>query len=203
MPTEVLTGWGRTAGTAADVVAPADAADLQQLVDVPMPRGMVARGLGRSYGDQAQNAGGRVVLGTGLDRIESIDLATGLIDVDGGVSLDSLMRIFLPLGLFPPVIPGTRFVTVGGAIASDIHGKNHHVDGSFGQHVTGITLHTPARGPIGVAPEAAFSAPWQSSPPIAQRAIGSRCFRTSCIFPLSWAKRGQQSARTSHPIASN
>jgi decaprenylphospho-beta-D-ribofuranose 2-oxidase len=104
-------------------------------------RGVLVRGLGRSYGDAAQNAGGVVVL---LDREQqvSLDAASGTVYVDAGVSLDRLIRELLPRGFFVPVTPGTRFVTVGGAIAADIHGKNHHVEGSFGHHVLEMTLVT-------------------------------------------------------------
>ena len=105
-------------------------------------RGIVARGLGRSYGDNAQNGGGLVVDMTALHQIHSIDRDTHLVDVDGGVNLDQLMRAALPLGLWVPVLPGTRQVTVGGAIACDIHGKNHHSAGSFGNHVRSIDLLT-------------------------------------------------------------
>ena len=105
-------------------------------------RGVIARGLGRSYGDNAQNGGGLVIDMTACNRIHSMDAATGLVDVDGGVNLDQLMRAALPLGLWVPVLPGTRQVTIGGAIACDIHGKNHHSAGSFGSHVVSMELLT-------------------------------------------------------------
>jgi decaprenylphospho-beta-D-ribofuranose 2-oxidase len=112
----------------------------------------VARGLGRSYGDPAQNAGGEVVVTTGLDRILALDVAGGRARVESGVSFDALIRAVLPFGLWPMVTPGTRQVTMGGAIAADIHGKNHHHDGSFANFVDALVVDTPAFGPIPLAP---------------------------------------------------
>jgi len=138
--TRSLTGWGRTAPSTAWVLSEPTVATIQQAVLDAGPRGVIARGLGRAYGDPAQNAGGLVIDMSGLDRIHSIDADSGIVVVDAGVSLDTLMRRALPFGLWVPVLPGTRQVTVGGAVAADIHGKNHHLHGSFGNHVVAMEL---------------------------------------------------------------
>lgn len=137
-----ITGWARTAPTIADVLTTRDVDVIARTVTEAGRRGVIARGLGRSYGDPAQNAGGLVIDMTALDTIHTIDPETAQVDVDAGVSLDALMRAALPHGLWVPVLPGTRQVTVGGAISSDIHGKNHHSAGSFGNHVVSLDLLT-------------------------------------------------------------
>ncbi|TMR21079.1 FAD-binding oxidoreductase [Nonomuraea turkmeniaca] len=140
--TTFLTGWGRTAPTPATLARPGSVEHLSELVAAAEGgRGVVARGLGRSYGDAAQNAGGLVLDCTGLDTW-TFDEAGGLVTASGGVSLHDLMTALVPRGWFVPVSPGTRHVTVGGAIAADVHGKNHHRDSSFGAHVRSLTLVT-------------------------------------------------------------
>lgn len=139
-----LVGWGRTAPTRARLVSSTpDAlpALLRDLDPAVCDRGVLARGLGRSYGDAAQNAGGTVIAPLPA-RIELDESAPGgpVVRVSAGTDLHALMRALLPTGHFVPVTPGTRYVTVGGAIAADVHGKNHHRDGSFGQHVAALDL---------------------------------------------------------------
>ena len=109
----------------------------------PLPRisrSLLPRGLGRSYGDSCLNDGGALLLARGLDRFIRFDAGTGLLACEAGVSLAEIVDFALPRGWFLPVSPGTRHVTLGGAIANDVHGKNHHRAGSFGNHVVRLEL---------------------------------------------------------------
>lgn len=138
-----VTGWGRTAPTApARLVRPRSYEETARAVRDCGTRGGIPRGLGRAYGDAAQNAGGSVIDMTALDRVLSVDTGAGTVSCEAGTSLHRLMEVLLPLGWFVPVTPGTRQVTVGGAISADIHGRNHHVSGSFSRHVLSLDLLT-------------------------------------------------------------
>jgi decaprenylphospho-beta-D-ribofuranose 2-oxidase len=131
--TQLLTGWGRTAPTAARL------AGLDAL-ESPPARGAIPRGLGRAYGDAAQNAGGAVI---DTSHLGGVSIDAGNVHTGAGVSLDSVIDEALPRGWFLPVTPGTKHVTVGGAIASDVHGKNHHREGSISRWVESVVLATP------------------------------------------------------------
>jgi len=129
------TSWGRWPRAEHRVLPIASRHDL--LPDAPS---MLAYGNGRSYGDSCQNDGGALLKARMLDRYIGFDPATGVIEVEAGVLLSEIIDLALPSGWFLPVTPGTRFVTVGGAIANDVHGKNHHRAGSFGNHVLDLEL---------------------------------------------------------------
>jgi decaprenylphospho-beta-D-ribofuranose 2-oxidase len=140
---EIVTGWGRNPSSAAHVVRPTDADELAVAAKAAGPRGAVARGLGRAYGDSAMNAGGLVVSSTGVSGLLELDHERGTARVLAGTSLDALLGEIVPQGWFVPVTPGTRHITVGGAIAADVHGKDHHATGSFGAHVESLVLGLP------------------------------------------------------------
>jgi len=140
---ELVTGWGRNPTTASHVARPTSADELAKASLDAGPRGVIARGLGRAYGDAAMNAGGLVVEATGVSGVLDLDPTTGLVRVLAGTSFDDLMRVSIPQGWFVPVTPGTKFVTVGGAIASDVHGKDHHAAGTLGSHVRSMVLGLP------------------------------------------------------------
>lgn len=101
---------------------------------------LLPRGLGRSYGDSCLNEGGTLLDCSRLDRFIAFDARAGVLECEAGATLGQILRFALPRGFFLPVVPGTQFVTVGGAIANDVHGKNHHQAGTFGRHVRGFTL---------------------------------------------------------------
>jgi len=130
-----LTGWGRVPSVDAREIRSENLTAITE--HVPL-----TRGLGRAYGDAALPARGDPVVAASplADRILAFDAATGLLHAEAGFSLDQLYRVFLPRGWFTPVTPGTRFVTLGGMVAADVHGKNHHRDGCIGEHVTQLTL---------------------------------------------------------------
>ena len=101
---------------------------------------LIARGLGRSYADQATNANGYVLNNTRLDHFIDFDQEKGVLECESGVSLEDIIQVFAPRGWFPMITPGTKFVTVGGCIANDVHGKAHHVDGTFVQCVIDMKI---------------------------------------------------------------
>lgn len=135
-----LSGWGRTPSSVATVAEPEDDEDVARLLAGSTP--VIARGLGRSYGDAAQLGGGIVLSNRRLGGISPVS-DEGVVTAGAGVSVDELLTAVMDDGWFIPASPGTRQVTLGGAIAADVHGKGHHVEGSFGTHVTRMRLVTP------------------------------------------------------------
>jgi decaprenylphospho-beta-D-ribofuranose 2-oxidase len=136
-PLTELSGWGANLRSSCILVEPETPAQVSARLD---RQGSLARGLGRSYGDAALNAG-KLVLGLEhMDRYLAFDPESGRLTCEAGVSLARIIQDFVPRGWFPMITPGTRFVTVGGCIASDVHGKAHHAQGSFSVCVDSMTV---------------------------------------------------------------
>ena len=133
-----LTSWGRLTRPSHRVVPLADRNRIGQAIADSRPG--IAFGNGRSYGDVCLNSGGTLWQTTTLDRFIAFDPASGRLRCEAGVLLRDIQRLFVPRGWMLPVTPGTQLATVGGAIANDVHGKNHHVQGSFGDHLPRLRL---------------------------------------------------------------
>jgi decaprenylphospho-beta-D-ribofuranose 2-oxidase len=142
----MLSGWGRTTKSPSVTLLPAGIEDALTAFAEPVGQahGLIAHGAGRAYGDCALNTQGSAVLTSGLNRILSFDAESGLVEVEPGVTFRHLVDEFLPRGFMVPVSPGTGFATIGGAVANDVHGKNHELAGSFCNHVEQVDLLTPS-----------------------------------------------------------
>jgi FAD/FMN-containing dehydrogenase len=131
-----LSGWGRYLRRLTNVTRPERASEA-----VPPASGhMIVRGQGRSYNNAAMLADGLVMLSERLDRVIAFDETSGVLRAEAGITLTKVLSEFVPRGWFPPVTPGTKFVSLGGCVAADVHGKNHHRDGAFGAHVNELEL---------------------------------------------------------------
>ena len=155
-----LSGWGRFPVEWCRLHQPAGAAQLSTLILSNRDQTYIARGLGRSYGDAALNRDQGVVSSLSLGGILGFDDATGILDCEAGVSLDQIIRYALPRGFFLSLTPGTRQVTIGGAIAADVHGKNHHQAGSFSNFVLDLDLLTADGETLACSPELNPEAFW-------------------------------------------
>src|SRR5207248_1288682 len=151
--TAALTSWGRFP------LHPQQGHPIYWQEDVPRALARFGRasptlayGCGRSYGDSCLAVSDEVLMMSGLSRLISADWSTGVIVAEAGLTIAELIRIALPKGWFPPVTPGTKFVTLGGAVANDVHGKNHHVMGTFGRHVRRLTFYRSDDGLIAASP---------------------------------------------------
>lgn len=134
---ETLSGWGNIPRNKSQVVYPNSIGEIGKSITIDK---IIPRGLGRSYADQATNNGHAIVKMQKLNRFLSFDEKTGILKCEAGVSLEEIIQHLTPRGWFPMITPGTKYVTIGGAIANDVHGKAHHIDGSFVNCVLDFTI---------------------------------------------------------------
>ncbi|HEX5150232.1 MAG TPA: FAD-binding oxidoreductase [Parafilimonas sp.] len=134
---EKISGWGNFPVSESYVTNPRNGSDIKRILDKVK---LIARGLGRSYGDQAVNDDRNVAVCTHMNFFLSWDENKGILECGAGTSLEEIITVFAPQGWLPMICPGTKFITIGGAIANDIHGKAHHIDGSFVNCVISFTI---------------------------------------------------------------
>ena len=137
-----LSGWGNFPIQNVKLQQPANQKAMLEKLLSSKNETFIPRGLGRSYGDTALNENGNVILQTNFNYFLEFNQADGVVTVEAGVSLKEILDVSIPRGFFLPVTPGTKFVTIGGALANDVHGKNHHVDGTIAEHVLSFQLAT-------------------------------------------------------------
>lgn len=148
-----LSAWGRSSWSVSRAWPAESRESVSDALRAAGPRGLIARGFARSYGDVCLNDGGDVLDMTRLGGIRDFDAETGALECAAGTSYQDVMRACLPHGWLPAVCPGTAMVSMGGAVANDVHGKNQHVAGSFGDHVEWLDLLTPGGAVSRVTPE--------------------------------------------------
>jgi len=138
-----ISGWGRFPVETAFVYRPEKRSEIEAILGSGQQSTYISRGLGRSYGDAALNNDAGVISHLRLDRFLSFDPGSGELECEAGATLADILEFAIPRSFFLPVTPGTKFVTLGGALASDVHGKNHHQDGTIANFVSRFTLLTP------------------------------------------------------------
>lgn len=148
-PKTELSGWGGYPRGRVSLFAPETISD----VVPPAEESVIARGQGRSYGDAAISTTGLVMLSERLNRVVCFDEKSGLLQAEAGITIADLLDTFVPKGWFPSVVPGTKFVSVGGCVAADIHGKNHHRAGTFGQYITDLEIVSAHRARVHCTPD--------------------------------------------------
>jgi FAD/FMN-containing dehydrogenase len=148
-----IAGWGNYHTALCRLFRPEQVGTLRDVLLNGDATTCIPRGLGRSYGDSAVNTGDGVILCQKLNRFLAFNLDTGIVECEGGVSFAEIIEHLLPRGFFLPVTPGTKFVTVGGAIAADVHGKNHHCDGTFSKFLLDLKLMTATGEVMVCSPE--------------------------------------------------
>ncbi|RAL25127.1 hypothetical protein DL240_02635 [Lujinxingia litoralis] len=151
--TKPLAGWGRYPVIDATCARPESQPQTLHAFDERHGDAVLAHGFGRSYGDASLLSQGRILLTTRLDKMLAFDEVTGLLRCESGVTIGELIDVFLPRGWFVPVVPGTQFVSVGGAIGCNIHGKNHGHAGCFGDHVRRIDMLTASGEMVSCGPD--------------------------------------------------
>lgn len=147
------TSWGRVKTVVSPTFLPVYRDQLKNIFKENPDIKWLATGLKRSYGDSVLNSGGALVDMKKLDRIISFDLETGILTAEAGATISDILRMIVPKGWFLSTTPGTRYVTLGGAIANDIHGKNHHIAGSIGCSIQGLTLVRSQEGVLKIGPK--------------------------------------------------